>query len=121
MKRSIARKWAAALDSGEYGQTTGTLRKNGKFCCLGVLCNMHAQAHPEIAKTQRRAKEYLGCEALPPHEVTEWSGMASDDGRLSSSVEINGKFYNDLADLNDNAKLTFPEIAKVIRKHWEEL
>ncbi len=31
-------KWIAALRSGEYEQTQGTLHKSNAFCCLGVAC-----------------------------------------------------------------------------------
>lgn len=38
MKREDAKKWLAALRSGEYKQGKQTLRtSDNKFCCLGVL------------------------------------------------------------------------------------
>lgn len=33
-------KWIAALRSGEYEQGKSSLEDEGKFCCLGVLCNI---------------------------------------------------------------------------------
>lgn len=33
-------KWLTALRSGEYSQTTGTLRDENGMCCLGVLCDI---------------------------------------------------------------------------------
>lgn len=113
MKRAIARKWAKALDSGEYSQSYHALRSADGFCCLGVLCNLHAQAHPEIAARQVFDDSYLGSTTALPQEVVEWSGMASDEGY------INRDFC--LIDLNDDGQVTFPEIAKVIRKYWKEL
>ena len=117
MKRSIARKWAKALESGEYKQAKGALRKSGGFCCLGVLCNLHAQEHPEIAEQQKDKGSYLGQSGFLPKEVMEWVRMGSNDGALPQ--QISGHWH--LTGLNDGAKLTFPEIAKVIRKHWKEL
>ena len=37
MKRELKSKWIKALRSGKYKQGKGRLKKNGKFCCLGVL------------------------------------------------------------------------------------
>ena len=45
MNPEIKAKWVAALRSGEYKQAKGQLRIGNSFCCLGVLCNLHAQAH----------------------------------------------------------------------------
>ena len=115
MKRSIARKWAAALESGDYKQTKGALRKAGRFCCLGVLCNLHAQEHPELAKQNKKATEYFGQSELPPEEVWyTWADMSSEN----PFVRVLG---HDLAGLNDEANYDFKQIAKVIRKHWKEL
>jgi hypothetical protein len=114
MKRSIARKWATALESGEYKQTMGQLRKNGAFCCLGVLCNLHAQEHPEMAVTQKKAKEYFGESELPPELVwNDWADMRSNDPGVSG--------LGRLAGMNDSGGWNFKAIAKVIRKHWKEL
>lgn len=122
MKRSIARKWAQALESGEYKQATGQLRKaDGAMCCLGVLCNLHAQEHPEIAAQQKKKTVYCGEAEVAPKEVLKWSGLQSDVGILPEEHVINGRSHTELTELNDNAKLTFPEIAKVIRKHWKGL
>ena len=37
MKAQLKKKWMAALRSGKYQQGKGHLKKDGKFCCLGVL------------------------------------------------------------------------------------
>lgn len=113
MKRSIARKWAAALESGEYKQGKGQLRKGDKFCCLGVLCNLHAQAHPEIAGKEKAKSLYLGHRSTLPCEVAEWAAMRSNNGYLSYDI--------DLVRMNDDKGKAFAEIAKVIRKYWKEL
>ena len=33
-------EWVAALRSGDYTQTEGSLNDGEGFCCLGVLCNL---------------------------------------------------------------------------------
>jgi hypothetical protein len=113
MKRSIARKWAAALASGEYKQGFGQLRKGDKFCALGTLCNLHAQEHPEVAAKEKVKSRYLGEETMLPTQVVEWAGMNSSDGKINWRASI--------IDLNDEDKMSFPEIAKVIRNCWKEL
>jgi hypothetical protein len=113
MKRSIARKWAKALESGEYKQGKGRLRKGDKWCCLGVLCNLHAQAHPEIAAKQKHKSRYMNHESVLPEEVQDWAGMNSDDGYIT--------YGNDLVGMNDMKGMSFAEIAKVIRKEYKKL
>ena len=41
MKKSVKKLWLTALRSGEYRQGHDVLRANGKFCCLGVLCDLY--------------------------------------------------------------------------------
>ncbi len=127
MNPKIATLWADALESGAYKQTTGRLVKvlsePGKwddraFCCLGVLCNLHAQAHPEIAKKQESPLSYLGCSDLLPQEVQEWAGMLSVSGTFAKWDAKLG--VKTLASANDNG-YTFPQIAKIIREKQAEL
>ena len=118
MKKSIAMKWADALESGEYEQTQGALREGDSFCCLGVLCNLHAQAKPKIAANEHKTKYYMGHEGELPPEVMAWAGVKSDEGDfyVKGSDEPQS-----LINMNDTERLTFPKIAKVIRKHYKEL
>ncbi len=103
MKPEIKAKWVAALRSGEYEQTQGQLREEtigGKtsFCCLGVLCNLHAQSHPKIAATQSLHDTYLGHHADLPLQVVKWAGLHNEGG---AEVVINGE-KSPLWDHNDN-------------------
>lgn len=111
MKTDIKELWVAALESGEYEQTVGRLRKDGdKFCCLGVLCNLHAQAHPDIAAIQKSCNEYMGCTAGLPEAVMKWAGI---NDSLGGNIAINGETSR-LAGHNDRGR-TFKEIAQAIR------
>ena len=38
--KAAIRKWVAALRSGEYKQTIGTLQNSHGHCCLGVACEI---------------------------------------------------------------------------------
>jgi hypothetical protein len=81
MNKQVKKLWVKALRSGEYVQTTGRLRgKNNSFCCLGVLCNLHAQAHPETAKRQTLRGKYMGHDGVLPREVMNWAGLSNAIG-----------------------------------------
>ncbi len=51
MKQAIALKLSAALRSNEYIQGRNYLRdrNSNRFCPLGIICNLHALAHPKLA------------------------------------------------------------------------
>ncbi len=116
MKKAIAMAWADELDSGKYKQGRGQLRnEQNKFCCLGVLCNMHAEAKPKFAAKQTLATFYGDWQDIPPPNVINWAGLKYRDG----SVAING-VSESLAELNDDGA-TFKTIAEIIRKHWRQL
>lgn len=129
MNRKIALRWARALESGEYNQATGRLRDSkNRFCCLGVLCNLHAQAHPEIAAEQTDASEYMGEAMSLPIPVMEWSGISWSEAAgfgPAFSLEIDDgkhdKYAIDLMGLNDTYGYNFKQIAAVIREHSDKL
>jgi hypothetical protein len=118
MKARIKKLWVDALRSGDYQQTTGRLRRETHsagtgFCCLGVLCNLHAQEHPEIAAKETNPGIYINSSSLPPAAVLRWAGIPSTDD--SVTVMYKGK-HTDLVSLNDTAKLSFKKIANVIER-----
>jgi hypothetical protein len=108
MKKEIAMRWVEALRSGDYKQGTEQLRdKNNNFCCLGVLCNLHAQDHPEIAAVQKNQITYLGTYAFPRRTVYQWAGLKEGVGLR-------------LASMNDDGR-TFKQLARYIAANWEKL
>lgn len=112
MNRKIAKLWIEALRSGQYQQGEGTLRdRDNKFCCLGVLCNLHAQEHPEVAKMQSVPSKYLGESEFLPSRVVWWAGMKSEAGVYG---------HNELTTDNDSG-LSFTAIATIIEKNWKQL
>lgn len=114
MKKEIADMWVKALESGEYKQGKGQLRDiENNFCCLGVLCNLHAQTHPKTAAKQINIGEYCEMTGFLPENVIRWSGMSSDEGSY-------GDMKLSLFWLNDNG-YSFQEIAQIIRENWEKL
>lgn len=108
MKKKIAKRWIAALRSGEYIQGRGQLRNQDKFCCLGILCNLHAQDHPQIAASQLSPTFYLGKKADLAHEVVRWADISVS----SESV---------LMDMNDAKQWSFNQIADHIKENWRTM
>lgn len=107
MNPEVKAKWIAALRSGEYKQTQGHLRVGDAFCCLGVLCNLHAQAHPEIAAEQTSKDGYMGRDSYLPAEVQVWAGLDTSTGELKGG--------RSLAVMNDRGS-SFKTIADAIEE-----
>lgn len=104
MYPEIKQQWTTALRSGEDQQGKHFLRCGDKFCCLGILCDLHAR----ITGIQwANEGYYLGLQSVLPPEVQAWAGLDSKD----PEVDV-GK----LSELNDAGK-TFGEISDVIEEH----
>lgn len=112
MKRKIAAQWADALRSGKYKQGIRRLRDGEYFCCLGVLCNLHAQAHPEIAAEQTDPNCYMEADLVIPLDVMKWAGMSSASGDFGT--------LETLASLNDKG-WSFDQLANIIDQNWKQL
>lgn len=120
----IRAKWVEALRSGEYKQGIAALRScaegrsrkrrdaTTRFCCLGVLCNLHAMAHPEIAQKETSPYAYLGNAYALPSEVSKWAGLNSGN----PTVTYNGAL-RPLADVNDYG-VPFTRIADLIDEQF---
>jgi hypothetical protein len=102
MNPRIKDLWIDALQSGHYEQGTGKLRnKWDEFCCLGVLCNIHAQENPEVASKETDPRSYMGLKNYPSRDVLIWS-------------ELPFPSIDDLIIMNDIKQMGFPEIAAYI-------
>lgn len=117
MNRKVIEEWIAALESGEYAQGTHELRPTkDTYCCLGVLCDLHAKSQggkwtePIVDEEDgsRTSYEYGGREDYLPKVVQEWAGI-DDAGFDGLSV----------VELNDDG-CTFQDIAKEIRKYLND-
>lgn len=105
MKKEIKKLWVDALRSGEFTQTTTTLRDKNGFCCLGVLCELHRrtfQCGEDWIKTR-----YLGESEILPELVRDWSGLMSRDPETRSGLKLSfqndtGKDFNWIANLIEN-------------------
>lgn len=124
MKKDKADLLIAALRSGEYEQAQHQLRKEGRFCCLGVACDLF---HKETGLGQWMEDEAFrvgalnGSHSTLPPSVAAWLGVKHNAANPDTSV-LNKKLnitYS-IAELND-AGWTFDQIADVIEREWETL
>lgn len=114
---ALQQKWVEALESGEFKQCTGRLKKykylpdhiESKYCCLGVadeVCDLG---------------EYAGETTL--RHVYTGLGLYDPEGGFKGNSTIKvidkGNEYSSLVLMNDKGKLSFKTIAKMIRKYPE--
>jgi len=99
-----AKAWIAALRSGKYKQGTGALCDDGRFCCLGVACDLAVKAGVDLSIGKRGSNttfdEKFG---MLPRKVQCWLGLASDNGSMigDTLVSMNdiGSTFSEIADL----------------------
>lgn len=130
MNRKIRKRWVAALRSGAYEQGRGHLHAEGGrlgtepgYCCLGVLCDI--AAHEGVVSAMWNDRSGLwsyGAEtetSVLPAEVIAWAGLTCEDPLIPG--EVAPEWQEDdtvgLTALNDDAKMSFAQIADIIEKH----
>jgi hypothetical protein len=116
IKPEVREAWVAALRSGRFEQGQGFLNKDGKLCCLGVLCEVAIEAGVPVKKQVDSEYgdpsniSYDEHGAFPPESVREWAGVNAPDSWI---VEVDG-LERTLPYLNDFSDYTFEQIADVI-------
>jgi len=109
MNPQIKQKWVSALRSGDYQQTKGRLRKEDKFCCLGVLCDLYGKENNVEWEISEDSGKYMfqNKGASLPSSVRKWAGVENDNPEICATS---------LSELNDTGS-TFNEIADLIEEH----
>ena len=113
------KRWVEALRSGKYKQGRERLNKNGKFCCLGVLCEILKKELKIEVVMQDGQVRYDGYQSYLPSRVGEYAGMI-DYNCCGDIVSLGVS----LANLNDGVggkKHNFKQIADIIEEYHEEL
>lgn len=94
MKQGLKALWIGALRSGLYKQGKGTLRKDDKYCCLGVLVDIMDEEW-----TRNESGEW----GLPYDE--DQPGVDLQDGSLPSrtlaAINLHDDQQQELIKLND--------------------
>ena len=103
-------KLLEALRSGQYSQTTNSLRTKVGYCCLGVACDISGLG--EWVDTKEGDYSYQipneqSQRGSLPKKVQEYYGFMSDNGGYGADISIA------LSNLNDSGA-TFEEIADTI-------
>lgn len=117
MNSEIRTQWVEALRSSEYKQIKERLHDGADgFCVVGVLCELHRQAHDGEWKeftdyTGSVNFTYLTYFACIPQEVAEWADCSVVDFRL-----FEGEY---VMKLNDEGK-TFEELADMLEQEKEK-
>lgn len=113
MNPVIKEQWTTALRSGKFEQGRGALNSGGKFCCLGVLCEL-AVAEGVVERVEFGESFRYGADneafsyTYLPHEVVVWSGVEYT-GRMKGCPDS-------LATINDRGA-SFEEIADTIEQY----
>lgn len=124
MEPTVKNKWIEALRSGEFKQWHGSLYDENfdGYCCLGVLCELHAREFGELW----HGRSYYDEVSELPWEVQVWAGLRNDPIVYSTHFDPSYVRQNDmftLTVLNDGMRregetlqrrLDFNEIADVI-------
>jgi hypothetical protein len=104
--------WIKALLSGEYKQGRHALLEDGRYCCLGVLCELAKQDGVRVSKKPGRGSDtrvaFGGRYGYLPAAVVQWSGLPNGTGSIGADLS--------LADCNDTGQ-SFKRIADIIEKH----
>lgn len=125
MKEHIKNKWVEALRSGEYVQTKNMLKSvDGGFCCLGVLCDIHAQ---ESSGKWEEDDDSGFCyydhnQEILPYSVRSWAGIQNGgSGEFQDYDALGHARQRCLALMNDSGDYTFDQLADIIEQNWEKL
>lgn len=109
MNSEIKKMWVEALRSGKYKQAKQNLKTaDSKFCCLGVLCELHRKncEKPDKWKSQWQRFYYANQGNYIPLTVRQWAEIVTSNPETS---------LGPLAYLNDLG-YTFEQIADIIEK-----
>lgn len=105
MNPKVKKQWLKALRSGEYNQGRGALVEDNNFCCLGVLCNLHAEANPGMEGAYYDDGYYMEQNGHLPQAVADWAGLNLEQGHIS--VPVNLPFSFRAAKKVDGKRRTF--------------
>lgn len=105
MNPQTKRLWVTALRSNDYKQGQYTLNRNGKYCCLGVLCDLYLK---ETGKGEWKDSGVEGVKSFTVDNVGSNVGLVDQVREWAGDIEAGVE--HKLIWLNDMGK-TFEEIA----------
>lgn len=108
MLNENAKKWVAALRSGEFKQAQRKLATKDGFCCLGVACVLAEKDGLSLPDDWKDRGSL-------PWTICRWLGLRTGWGQYGPALE------NELTRDNDKKDKTFAEIAGIIESEPEGL
>lgn len=130
MNEEIKAQWLAALRSDKYEQGMGYLKINGKYCCLGVLCDLAKKAGIVTETVEGNVSRFRSTTldsdteiSVLPVAVRNWAGLVN-----SNPGFYVGEKFTCLSVLNDGETsedgsyqvaepMNFAGIADMIEEH----
>lgn len=107
-----AKKWLAALRSGEYQQGRGALCRADRFCCLGVACAVYQKDVGDLkVKDVANMTEFDGETGVLPKRMQAWLGINDENPDL-----YDGQRERPMASRNDSGA-TFADLANLIEQN----
>ena len=107
-QKNVIRSWAKALRSGDYKQSTCSLRDYHGYCCLGVLCDLYSKQ--KGVRTEWNKHSFMRQDYQLPTTVWKWAGLPDCDPSMENEDHLN------LAGMNDCGHYDFNQIADIIEK-----
>jgi hypothetical protein len=120
MLNENAKKWVAALRSGNYKQGKSWLRKGDQFCCLGVACELAVEEgviEPGLV-ISGGVQKYAGQDSYLPLPVQDWLGLSNYEAVY---LEDPKERATSLTIKNDKDCLSFEQIADIIEREPQGL
>lgn len=115
MKQAVMKKWVKALRSGKYKKTTEALTRHGRYCCLGVLCELAIKEGIPVEKRKVQFRtgshSYDEKEGTLPKRVKKWAGIKRGNPYLRNMACT-------LTEANDELRYPFEKIADIIEAQW---
>jgi hypothetical protein len=101
MNKTVKKAWVRALRSDEYEQGRSGLHDPAAntFCCLGVLCDLHAKKTGREWGCHGSMGVYVDTCCLPPDVVREWSGLSDAQAKSLAGFNDRGFTFKQLANI----------------------
>ena len=99
MEQEYKQPWVKALRSSKYEQGKGLLKRNNKYCCLGVLCEINKLE--EKIRNDRiyfNYKDNFSCGFLPLNFREEAGITDEEEQQLIKMNDDAGKSFKEIAD-----------------------
>lgn len=118
MNKEYKQPWIDALRSGNFKQGRNKLESQGKYCCLGVLCEV--MQIPKIEKDEE-ALVSVGVKKAKPYSEYEYEGDKFKEyfpEGLRNKVSLSCEDMDYLVEMNDESKCSFEHIAEYIEDNF---